>query len=87
MLSSLNYRIILSFVSCDLLRLTPPQGRGKGKLLTQCPIRPTDYMLADRGYSTAIGIRKMAAINGYVSVCVKTASLALKNQRGSSATG
>ncbi len=42
------------------------------------PIRAGDYLLADRGYSTATGIRYVADAGGRVTVRVNTQSLPLR---------
>ncbi len=41
---------------CDFFKITPVEGKGTGENLQQFPLRPGDYVLADRGYCHASGI-------------------------------
>ena len=74
----LHYSVRLPSLACDFFRLTGTQGRGTGESLQQFPIREGDYLLADRGYSTAAGIGYVAEAGGRVTVRVNTSSLPLQ---------
>ena len=74
----LHYSVRLPSLACDFFRLTGTQGRGTGESLRQFPIRKGDYLLADRGYSTAAGIGYVAEAGGRVTVRVNTSSLPLQ---------
>ena len=55
------YSVELPSLSCDFFKLTPAKGRGNGESFFQYQIRKGDYIIADRGYSTAAGINHVAA--------------------------
>lgn len=78
----LHYSVNLPSLGCDFFKLTATKGGGTGESFTQFPIRPDDYVLADRGYSTGVGIQHVAAAGGYVTVRVNTGSLLLETADG-----
>ena len=78
----LHYSVNLPSLGCDFFRLTATEGIGSGESLRQFPIRPGDYVLADRGYSTAAGIQHVVAAGGHVTVRVNTRSLVLEGADG-----
>ena len=78
----LHYSVNLPSLGCDFFKLTATQGRGTGESFKQFPIRPGEYVLADRGYSTAVGIQHVAAGGGYVTVRVNTETLRLETEAG-----
>ena len=51
----IHYSICLPSLACDFFKLRGKEGRGNGESFAQFPIREGDYILADRGYSIAIG--------------------------------
>ncbi len=57
----LHYSVRLPSLSCDFFKLTETEGVGTGESFKQFPIGAGDYLLAGRGYSTASGIRHVAA--------------------------
>ena len=77
-----HYNVNLPSVGCDFFKLTPTQGSGTGESFKQFPIREGDYVLADGGYSTPVGIQHEAAAGGHVTVRVNTGSLALEATDG-----
>ena len=81
-LQRLHYSVSLPSLGCDFFRVTPTRGRGTGESFKQFPIRAGDYVLADRGYSTAAGLQHVAAAGGYVTVRVNTGSLPLATPAG-----
>ena len=78
----LHYSVNLPSLGCDFFKLTATEGCGTGESFTQFPIRPGDYVLADRGYSTGVGIQHVATAGGYVTVRVNTGSLLLETADG-----
>ena len=67
----LHYSVGLPSLTCDFFKLTGTEGPGTGESLAQFPIRAGDHVLADRGYSTARGIRHVADAGGRLIVRVK----------------
>jgi hypothetical protein len=78
----IHYSVCLPSLACDFFKLTETEGQGTGESLTQFPVETGDYILADRGYSTAKGIRYVVAKGAYVTVRVNTASLPFHNRQG-----
>lgn len=78
----IHYSVRLPSLACDYFKLTETEGPGTGESLRQFPIREGDYLLADRGYSTAAGIGYAAAAGGRVTVRVNTGSLAFQREEG-----
>lgn len=78
----IHYSVCLPSLCCDFLRLTETTGPGTGESFTQFPIREGDYVMADRGYSTAGGIQHVISKKAYVTVRLNTAVLPLCNLRG-----
>ena len=58
----LHYSVRLPSLTCDFFRPAATKGLGVGESLLHFPIRAGDHVLADRGYSTAKGIRHVAAV-------------------------
>ena len=73
-----HYSVRLPSLACDFFRLTETVGRGTGESFVQFPIQAGDYLLADRGYSTARGLRHVVQAGGRVTVRVNTGSLVLE---------
>ena len=78
----IHYSVCLPSLTCDFFKLTETEGQGRGESFTQFPIQANDYILADRGYSTAKGIEYVVKHEAYVTVRVNTASLPLYDRRG-----
>ena len=78
----LHYSVCLPSLACDFFKLTETEGSGTGESLAQFPIRAGDHVLADRGYSTARGIRHVAEAGGKLVVRVNTGSLPLRTATG-----
>ena len=81
-LRRLHYSVRFPSPTCDFFRLTATKGHGVGGSLLHFPIRAGDHVLADRGYSTAGGIRHVAAAGGHVTVRVNTGSQVLRTTDG-----
>ncbi len=71
----IHYSIKLPVIACDFFKITATKGRGTGESFFQYSIRKNDYIIADRGYSTASGIHHIASKKAYVIVRVNTSSL------------
>ena len=78
----LHYSVNLPSLGCDFFKLTATEGVGTGESFTQFPTRAGDYVLADWGYSTALGIQHVVAAGGQVTVRVNTGSLVLEAADG-----
>ena len=78
----IHYSVRLPALACDYFKLTGTKGAGTGESLRQFPIREGDYVLADRGYSTAAGIGYAAQAGGRVTVRVNTGALAFQGADG-----
>ena len=78
----LHYSVRLPSLVCDHFRITPFAGEGTGEAFTQFPVRRGDFVLGDRGYSSARGIAHVAAAGGRVAVRVNTGSLAFADADG-----
>ncbi|MDE0123741.1 MAG: hypothetical protein OXN97_04105, partial [Bryobacterales bacterium] len=68
----MHHSVNLPSLGCDFFKLTAAKGGGSGESFTQFPIRPGNYVLADRGYSTAVGIQHVVAAGGHVPVIKST---------------
>lgn len=78
----IHYSVSLPSLSCDFFKLTATEGRGTGESFSQFAIQAGDYILADRGYSTANGIDYASSRNAYVTIRVNTQVLRLKDANG-----
>ena len=77
-----HYSVRLPSLACDFFRLTETEGAGTGESFVQFPVQAGDHLLADRGYSTARGLRHVAQAGGRVIVRVNTSSLVLERADG-----
>lgn len=80
----IHYSVQLPSLNCDFFRVTTTKGKGTGESFFQYSIKKGDYIIADRGYSTASGIHHVVSKKAYVMVRVNTHTLPLlnlKNQR------
>ena len=68
--------------ACDFFQLTATEGHGTGESFAHFPIRKGDCLLADRGYSTALGIRHVAAAGAHVTVRVNPGAPVLRSAGG-----
>ncbi len=78
----LHYGVRLPSLACDFFELTPAKGAGTGETLTRFPVAPGDLVLADRGCSTASGLRHVADCGGHVAVRVNPQVLRLREADG-----
>ena len=78
----LHYSVRLPSLACDFFKLTATEGSGVGETFAHFPIAEGDYVLGDRGYSTAAGLDHVACAGGHVIVRVNTGSLPLRAPDG-----
>lgn len=78
----IHYSVTLPTLNCDFFKLTETKGQGTGETFFQFSIKKGDYIIADRGYSTAPGIHHVASKKAYVMVRVNTQSLIIQNLKG-----
>ena len=72
---NVHYSVRLPSLTCDHLSVTAASGAGTGESFVRFPVRRGDFVLGDRGYSTARGIAHVASSGGRVTVRVNTGSL------------
>ena len=78
----IHYSVSLPSLNCDFFKLTETEGVGTGESFSQFTIKEGDYILADRGYSTANGIHYATVNKAFVTVRVNTAVLPLQDRKG-----
>ena len=78
----LHYSVRLPSLACDFFKLTATEGPGVGETFAHFPIAEGDYVLADRGYSTAAGLDHVVSSGGHVTVRVNTGSLPFRTSEG-----
>ena len=71
----IHYSVQLPSLACDFFKITPTKGKGTGESFFQYSIKKGDFIIADRGYSTASGIHHVVSKKAHVMVRVNTASL------------
>ena len=71
----LHYSVRLPSLACDYFELTATEGAGTGESLSRIPVQAGDYLLADRGDSTAAGLGRVDAAGGLVTVRVNPGAL------------
>lgn len=77
----IHYSVQLPSLTCDFFKLSATKGKGTGESFFQYSIKKGDYIIADRGYSTASGIHHLALKKAYVIVRVNTQTLRIFNLR------
>ncbi len=75
----IHYSVRVPSLTCDSFTLTETTGKGTGESLLRFPIRAGDYIIADRGYSTAPGIRYAQSQQAHVAIRLNTQSLPLRD--------
>ncbi len=78
----IHYSVCLPSLTCDFFKLTETEGRGTGESFARFPVGAGDHILADRGYSTAQGIRYVVSKGAAVTVRINTTSLPLYTPEG-----
>lgn len=79
----IHYSLRVPSLECDFFKLTQSVGGGVGESFVQYPVAAKDFVIADRGYSTASGIEYLEQAGAYVMVRVNTTALPMfgKNNR------
>lgn len=77
----IHYSVQLPSLICDFFKLTATKGKGAGESFFQYSIKKGDYIIADRGYSTASGIHHVVSKKAYVMVRVNTQVLSILDLR------
>jgi Transposase DDE domain len=84
------WRIHYSFqwptLACDYFKLTATQGNGTGDSLRHFPLRPQDYVLADRGYCQASGIHFAVRNQAYVTLRLNAGGIRLQEKKDKAAS-
>jgi len=78
----IHYSLQFPSLTCDFFKITGSKGEGTGESFFQYSIKKGDYIIADRGYSTAPGIHHVVSKKAYVMVRVNTSSLPLLDSQG-----
>ena len=78
----IHYSVQFPSLTCDFFKLTATKGKGTGESFFQYSIKKGDYIIGDRGYSTASGIHHVVSKKAYVMVRVNTKSLPILNLKG-----
>jgi hypothetical protein len=78
----MHYSVRLPSLACDYFKLTETEGPASGESLRQFPLRQGDYVLAERGYSTAAGSGHVAQAGGWVTVRVNPGALVFQEPDG-----
>ena len=73
-----HYSVRLPSLACDFFRVTETEGVGPGESFVRFLLEVGDYLLADRGCSTARGLRHVVQGGGRVN----TGSLVLETAEG-----
>ena len=71
----LHYSVRPPSLVCDSFQRTETKGVGPGESFRHFPVEAGDYLLADRGYSTARGLLHVERAGGRATVRVNTAAL------------
>ncbi len=77
-----HYSVRLPSLACDFFRLTATEGAGTGESFRQFPVTEGEYLLAERGYATASGLRYVGQAGGWVTVRVNPGALVLESTAG-----
>jgi hypothetical protein len=80
----LHFSFTLPEFRCDHFALSPTKGNGTGETFTRYPVQAGDYVMGDRGYSSAKGIAYLVARQAYVLVRVNTTALPFADRQGGS---
>jgi len=78
----IHYSVQLPSLNCDFFKITPSKGVGTGESFFQYSIKKGDYIIADRGYSTAPGIHHVVGKGAFAMVRVNTTSLPMLDSAG-----
>ncbi len=77
----IHYSVQVPSLVCDFFKVTETKGQGTGESFTRFPVLAGDYIIADRGYSTAPGIHYVASQEAFVCVRLNAQSLPMLDMR------
>jgi hypothetical protein len=77
-----HYSMSLPDLHCDYFAIGPTKGKGTGESLSQFPINPGDFILADRGYCRGPGLGHIANNKAYVTLRLHPAAVSLFHSDG-----
>ena len=78
----IHYSLRLPSMLCDSFKITPTCGSGCGESFCQFSVQKGDYIIADRGYSSARGILHVSRQGGFVLVRLNVGSILLQSLGG-----
>ena len=78
----IHYSLQVPSLRCDFFKVTPTEGVGSGEGLWQIPVRRGEYLLADRGYSNAVGIGSVTQVGAFVLVRLNQGAVRLLDAQG-----
>ncbi len=73
----IHYSVQVPSLVCDFFKVTGTKGQGTGESFKRFPVFAGDYIIADRGYSTAPGVHYVASQEAFVCVRLNSQSLPL----------
>jgi hypothetical protein len=78
----IHYSLQVPSLRCDFFKVTATKGAGTGEGLWQIPVRKGEYLIADRGYSNAVGIGSVTQVGAYVLVRLNQGAVCLLDSQG-----
>ena len=72
-----HYSVQVPSLKCDFFKVTATKGAGTGESLSQYPIEAGDYIIADRGYSTANSVHYATSRGAFVSIRLNAQSVVM----------
>ncbi len=72
-----HYSVGVPSLACDFFKITATKGEDVAESLTQFPVKPGDYIIADRGYCASSGIQHVASKKAYLAVRLNPQSIRL----------
>jgi hypothetical protein len=78
----IHYSLQIPSLSCDFFEITSNKGVGAGESFKKFPVQSGDFIIGDRGYSSAAGLEHLIEGGAHVLVRVNTGSLLLFSAPG-----
>ena len=78
-----HYSMQLPSLQCDYFKVTETKGPGSGEDFSQYPVSPGDLILADAGYATPKGVRRIAECKAFATVRLNPMGVRLEDPDGS----
>lgn len=73
----IHYSVGLPSMACDFFKITATKGEDIAESFAQFPVKPGDYIIADRGYCSSSGIHHVASKKAYLAVRLNPQSIRL----------